>query len=114
MYELQHLVAHLEELFSFFSSSEAPEPPSKEEVIEEVILEELVTDVVQSLEPALWHPTPVTPPFIEIFNEVGRRWISRGLRFFFKRREIGATSRLEVIFICIYIIIIYDIIYMYI
>ena len=25
----------------------------------------------QAGEPALWHPTPVAPPFIELFNEEG-------------------------------------------
>ncbi len=29
----------------------------------------------QAGEPALWHPTPVAPPFIDIFNEEGTKRI---------------------------------------
>jgi len=50
--------------------------PTAQEVTEEVvsvIMDELINDTVQSStqagEPALWHPTPVAPPFIELFNE---------------------------------------------
>ena len=52
------------------------EAPTAQEVTEEVvsvIMDELINDTVQSStqagEPALWHPTPVAPPFIELFNE---------------------------------------------
>jgi len=53
-------------------------PPTVSDLTEEVIaaiMEELINDTIQSstlaasAEPALWHPTPVAPPFIDIFNE---------------------------------------------
>ena len=36
----------------------------------------LRASTAHGLEPGLWHPTPVAPPFIDIFSEAERMWLS--------------------------------------
>ena len=52
-------------------------PKTTARLLDQSIADESLRSSTQAAEPALWHPTPVAPPFIDIFNE--DRWSIGGL-----------------------------------